>query len=167
MSFQIGSVPIMWIRQLIWGNSDATPSPTTFCTTFTCGKPPHHLRPTNIPQHLTLIISNFQLIKTTITLLLFFFFFLLKPICEKASAPKQIAAAGVRWCENGKLTLEDTIPCQKIKTQPWETLPLRRKTKTYCSLNPRKASSVSDLLCKSTGTVARKRKSHARKRHPK
>ena len=95
------------------------------------------------------------------------FFFLPKLICEKASAPKQIAVAGVRWCENGKITPEDTIPCQKIKTQPWETLPLRRKTKTHCSLNPRKTSSVSDLPCKSTGTVARKRKSHTIKRHPK
>ena len=29
------------------GNSDATPSPTTFCTTFICGQPPQHLGPTN------------------------------------------------------------------------------------------------------------------------
>ena len=65
------------------GNSSATPYPTTLCTTFTCGKPPHHLGPTNIPQHLKLQlfqIFNYKYHRNFTS----FFFFLLKPICEKA-----------------------------------------------------------------------------------
>ena len=48
------------------GNSDATPSPTTFCTTLYVTSHLSTLGPP--PQHLTLVISNFQLINTTVTI---------------------------------------------------------------------------------------------------
>ena len=108
------------------------------------------ISPPWVHQHNTvlkpLVIPNFNY-KSNCNFTPLIFFSLPKPICEKAWVPKQIAATGVlEWrCKKGKLTMENTIPHQKIKIQPWETLPLCRKTKTHCSLNPQKPSFASDL----------------------
>ena len=95
-------------------------------------------------EALNLIYSKFTITNPSINITPLVFFSLPKPTCVKAWAPKQIATTGVLelQCENEKLTLENTIPHQKIKTQSWKTLPLHWKTKNHYSPDPWKPSFV-------------------------
>ena len=121
------------------GNSGVTPYPITLCTTFICGKPPNHLGPTNIPQHF-ISYFKFSIINTTVTLLLFFFF-LSKPICEKAWAPKQIAAAGTTMVRKWKTHSRKHHPMQENKNPT-----LRNITSSLKNKNPLLLESMKSII---------------------
>ena len=78
-----------------------------------------HTTASELSQHLKLE----RQIHSTVNITPLVFFFLPpspNPYVKKLECQKQIAATGVLelWCENEKLTLENTILHHKIKTQP-------------------------------------------------